>query len=1349
MKVMDIPQKRMMLGIVLMLVLALIAAAEETAVSVEPQETNKVIIMVKEETPSFFGFVEEVKEKQETVIEDVLENPSVEKVETFDTINAIVATVSEETLKELQNHPDVAAIIPDIKMNLLLEDSIPLINADDVHTTSVSGTNITGAGRGVCVIDTGIDPTHPDLQGNIVAQYCYCDNDGPCCSGGQNETFGNATDENGHGTHVAGIVAANAPAANGGNNLVGAAPQADIVAVKVFGKNSSTFLSNILKGIDFCITNKDNYSIEVITMSLGTGIFSTAASCNENNLTLANAADTAYEQGIMMIAASGNSGSTAGISLPACLPNVTAVGSTTKADAVSAFTNRNALLDVLAPGSLINSTAQRDCPSGGVGQVCDNSRYMLLSGTSMATPHVAGLIALAEQFSQQFQNRTLRIDELRVLLRNTGKKITDAGTGLTFPRIDALELIQTIQEPVKYSQFNNSFTTNFAAETLENLEALAGGTIGTADGVIQYPELNFVNLNINESVSITPGNVVINVSREPRLNATMSVTIKPGVINSVVFEDGTKCAACTVTSSTADNVTFKVTALDNYANFTVAASALLNIFDDTDAPRGSKNVTVDDDVTFFANYTNTTAPITDGACVVTIENTTRSMAYNASSTHYEHTTFFTAEKSVDWNVSCTSSETPLAAQDTITVMPFVAACKQYTRANRNIIMNASIEYGGAGTCVTIGADNITLDCGGFSLVNKNENAGTTGLSLTANNSRVRGCTITNFSTSILFDGAAGAQINGSTTNGALGITGSGGLNDLINTTTTTRTVGANTTTTARIAWPVSIMTADNNSQSLLTNITITLKNGSVIKATKVSGLNLLLTEAIYGAVDEILTPHIITASAGTYTTKNQPVNISQTQSASHTLVMSQLPAIASFDGNTTNFGAAPNLANVSEIIIEKKERGGVNFSGGKDVRGKDFDNAIKISDRMVSINTTMLGSEYNATGRVTIKNATCPAMIVAADGLYAAADNIRAAGFVCNENSSSACTDIICNDTAVSFRVNHFSSFTIEPNAQIILVSDATPPNQSARMQLNYRNATSNEIITGAVCLLTINNDTVIASFNSTTARYEHQRTLAAEGLYAYNATCDSVFFTKLSSEGVLNISAPAPNSTNNNNTNNGNNNNGGTGGGAGGTGGGASGGGGGGGGGGGAPSAPRTTTPTATPSAPAAVSGISSPGNEESSAPAESPAPDASPSPETTVEQQAETADAVTGAIAQETDEETASVLTGRIAGVGKALGLVKEDGEFSMFGLVSILALLGLGAAGLGSVSYQKITRLNKETVAHVKTGLGSFGIASDALSVAREKGKTLFQKIRQKLPVRKKHLFEEEQPEKKFEF
>lgn len=1347
MKVMDIPQKRMMVGIVLLLFFALIATAEETAVSVEPQETTKVIIMVKEETPSFFGFAEDIKEKQEAVIEDVLENPGVEKVETFDMINAIAATVSEETLKELQNHPDVAAIIPDIKMNLLLEDSIPLINADDVHTTSVSGTNITGAGRGVCVVDTGIDPTHPDLQNNIVAQYCYCDNDGPCCSGGQNETFGNATDENGHGTHVAGIVAANAPAANGGNNLVGAAPQADIIAVKVFGKNSSTFLSNILKGIDFCITNKDNYSIEVITMSLGTGIFSTAASCNENNLTLANAADTAYEQGIMMIAASGNSASTAGVSLPACLPNVTAVGSTTKADTVSAFTNRNALLDVLAPGSLINSTAQRDCPGGGVEQVCDNSRYTLLSGTSMATPHVAGLIALAEQFSQQFQNRTLRIDELRVLLRNTGKKITDAGTGLTFPRIDALELIQTIQEPVKYSQFNNSFTTNFAAETLENLEALVGGTIGTADGVIQYPELNFVNLNINESVSITPGNVAINVSREPRLNATMSVTIKPGVINGAVFEDGTKCAACTVTSSTADNVTFKVTALDNYANFTVAASALLNIFDDTDAPRGSKNATVDDDVTFFANYTNTTAPITDGTCAVTIENTGHSMAYNASSTYYEYTTFFTAEKSVDWNVSCTSSETPRAAQDTITIMPFVAACKQYTRANRNIMMNASVEYGGTGTCITLGADNITLDCSGFSVVNKG--AGTTGLAVTANNSRVRGCTITNFSTSILFDGAAGAQINSSTTNGARGITGNGGLNDLINTTTTSRSAATNTTTRVQVAWPVSIAAVDNNSQPLLANITITLKNGSMIKTINVSGLNLLLAEAVYGAAEEILTPHTITVSAGTYTTKNQTINISKTQAAAHTLMMSQLPAMVSFDGNTTNFGAAPNLANVSEIIIEKKERGGVNFSGGKDVRGKDFDNAIKINDRMISVNTTMLGSEYNATSRVTIKNATCPATIVAADGLYAAADNIRAAGFVCNENSSSACTNIICNDTAVSFTVNHFSSFTVEPNAQLVLTSDPTPPNQSARMQLNYRNATSNEIITGAVCLLTINNDTVIASFNSTTARYEHQRTLAAEGLYAYNATCDSVFFTKLSSEGVLNISASAPNSTNSNNTNNGNNNGGGSG--AGGTGGGGTGGGGGsgGGGGGGAPTAPRTTTPTATPSAPATVSGISSSENEESSAPAEPPAPDASPSPETTAEQQAETAGVVTGAIAKETDEETASVLTGRIAGVGRALGLVKEDGEFSMFGLVSILALLGLGAAGLGSVSYQKITHLNKETVAHVKTGLGSFGIASDALSVAREKGKIIFQKIKQKLPARKKHLFEEEQPEKKFEF
>ncbi|MDO8642516.1 MAG: S8 family serine peptidase [Candidatus Woesearchaeota archaeon] len=1353
---MDIQKKRMVVLFTVLISLALFTAgstAEDTAVNLVPQQTNDVIIVLKE-TASTAGMSlatvqEGVREKQDSVISDSLDAPGVKNIETFEMLNMIAATVPKDTLAELQNNPNVAAIIPDTKMHLLLEQSVPLIKATTVHQLVVGGANITGTGRGVCVLDTGIDPTHPDLKNNIVAQYCYCTNNGSaCCPNNQTELFGNATDENGHGTHVAGIVAANAPATAGGNNLVGVAKNAGIVAVKVFGKDSSTDLSNILKGIDFCIANKNNYSIDVITMSLGTGIFSDAASCDANGQTLAftDAANTAYGQGIMMLAASGNSANTGGIALPACLSNVTAVGSTTKADAISAFTNRNILLDVLAPGSSINSTAQQNCPAGGSGQVCNNNRYTTLSGTSMATPHVAGLVALANQFSQQFQNRILRVDELRVLLRNTGKKIADAGTGLTFLRIDALELVQTIQEPIKYSQFNNSATTNFAAQTLENLEMLAGAQIGNGDGLVAYPgAVNFVKMNLNESISIKPGNIIINISREPRLNATAVVTMKnPPVLNGFIFDDGKKCASCMVMSSSGDNTTFNVTNFDAYGNFTTSASAVLTIFDDNDAQRGSKNSTVDDDITFFANYTNTTgAPIVGNAnCTITIENVSHAMVYNATSSYYEYTTFFTTEKSIDWNGSCSASDTtPAAAQDTITIYPFVAACKQYTKPNRNILMNASLEYGGNGTCMTLSADNITLDCDGFSFVSKNTNVGT-GMAMTTNNARVKSCTLTNFSTGILFDGAANAQVNDSATNGALGMKGFGGRNQLINTTTTSKTIEANTTTSVELDWYLSVNTTNNNSQPLLTNMTITLQNGSTITTKNVSAMNFLLVEGVYGAVNDILTPHTVTVEAGTYTKQNKIINLSQTMSTALTMVLSQLPSVATFDGNTTNFNAAPNLANGSDLFIEKKERGSVNFTGGKDARGRDFDNAIRLSDRLVSVNTTMLGSEYNNTARVTIKNVTCPTKIVAAEAVYTAADKVRAAGFVCSENSSTACINVVCTDNAVSFTANHFSSFTVEPNAGVVLSSDSPKqPNQTVTMQLNYRNSTSNEVITDAVCFLTVNNDTSIAAFNAASNRYERVQSFTAEGLYRYNATCDGVLFTKLSEEGILNISLSAPNTSSTGNT------------GTGSTGGGAAGGGGGGGGG---PtqsqqqSRPASTLPA---SAPASISSIGT--TSETSSDGEAAAQESESSFESATESETAGGDGVTGAAtAEQTETVSNDLLTGRIAGVGKALGFVKEDGEFSMFGLGSILTLLTLGALGLGSFSYRKITHLDSDSAARLKTSIGSLGIASDALSFVRQKSKTLVEKLKQKLPHKKKYLFEEGEAaqgeqDKKFEF
>ncbi len=386
--------------------------------------TAPVIVVLKDVDESD---VEERKEEIEDLQEELLEDlggfveEDVVVTKEYETISAISAELTKEGLDELERSDLVERIVYDKKIELFLDESQPLLNADDAHALSVNGYAINGQGQAVCVIDTGVDYTHSAfgsctsetfLAGNcsvIVAGIDIADNDS------------DPMDLNNHGTHVAGIVASR------DETYPGVAPGVSIVAAKVFpGSSGTTTATNLLAGIDWCTSNAEAYNITLLTMSLGDDT-SHSEHCDDD--VLAIAVNDVVDAGIFVDVSSGNNGFSNGISSPACASKVAAVGATDVSDAISSGSNSAAILDLLAPGISITSS------------VLDNS-FASKSGTSMASPHVAGVAVLVRQYWQLVYNETIAPSDIISVLQNSGVMLNDSRNGYEFARVDALAAIQ-------------------------------------------------------------------------------------------------------------------------------------------------------------------------------------------------------------------------------------------------------------------------------------------------------------------------------------------------------------------------------------------------------------------------------------------------------------------------------------------------------------------------------------------------------------------------------------------------------------------------------------------------------------------------------------------------------------------------------------------------------------------------------------------------------------------------------------------------------------------------------------------------------------------------------------------
>lgn len=216
----------------------------------------------------------------------------------------------------------------------------------------------------IAVVDTGIDNSHPDLP-PVAAQRDFVNNDN------------NAEDDNGHGTHVAGTIGA---LTNNGVGVAGMNWQVSLLAAKVLDASGSGTYAQVADGIVWAADN----GAKVINLSLGGSVGST---------TLKNAVDYAWNKGAVLACAAGNNGSSAK-TYPAAYPNCIAVAATDENDRKASFSNYGAnWVDVAAPGVRILSTMP-DTPVYLTTQYGYFTTYDALNGTSMATPHVAGLAGL-------------------------------------------------------------------------------------------------------------------------------------------------------------------------------------------------------------------------------------------------------------------------------------------------------------------------------------------------------------------------------------------------------------------------------------------------------------------------------------------------------------------------------------------------------------------------------------------------------------------------------------------------------------------------------------------------------------------------------------------------------------------------------------------------------------------------------------------------------------------------------------------------------------------------------------------------------------------------------------------
>lgn len=573
-----------------------IVSAEENfkITSINANETVHAVVMLREQPKleaKFGKFTRATSSVNADVGKSAVENAKelgIENVSSFSSIDAFSGTFNSSDIEMMVSSGKFDIYRP-IPLHAAMQNVVNIDNASASWLRGVRNINLTGKGQTICIIDTGVNYTHPDLGG------CF----GAGCKviGGWDFVNGdnNPMDDNGHGTHVSGIAAAN-------GTLTGIAPEANLVVIKALDSGGSGNSIDVAKAIDWCVTNSSLYNISVISMSL-------AADCNNypslcfasycdgmiGGDTILASLNAAVAKNITVVMAAGNNNNWTALPYPSCYRNATAITAFTKNDGITNYANRDSNVQLGAIGGDNSGLAGHD-----VNSTWFNGGYYAIAGTSMATPQIAGAVAIIRQLlllTNQYRTSAQIVDTLNA----TGKPIYDNKALRTYSRLNIYSAISSLTL--------TNVTLNYSvpaviARSLLNLSCNASSMAGLSNITIFVWNSTGIRTTILNNVSGT-------------FNSTLGlITLSDGGYNWSCEADnilGEKYFAVSNLSLTVDLTPPQFLLVSprnmsslNSGRFNVTLEDLGNC---SYSLNGNKNITMNttDNVSFFS-YNNTLSP---------------------------------------------------------------------------------------------------------------------------------------------------------------------------------------------------------------------------------------------------------------------------------------------------------------------------------------------------------------------------------------------------------------------------------------------------------------------------------------------------------------------------------------------------------------------------------------------------------------------------------------------------------------------------------------------------------------------------------------------------------------------